>query len=129
MCTEFGAACRFGCVQYSFLPATASPTSTSSPYGAMLQLHERKSDHRTTGKKTCEITTKCPRLCAIRSFYRRDCEVDCVLGCEVLQSNKNNISAEPAASVFMVPKSTWCRPGVAIKKNNLHETEVLPGSD
>jgi len=41
----------------------------------------------------------------------------------------NNISAEPTASIFMVPKSTWFRQGAAIKKNNLHETEVLPGSD
>lgn len=29
----------------------------------------------------------------------------------------------------MVPKSTWFLQGVAIKKNNLHETEVLHGSD
>ena len=50
ICAQYlGAACTFECVQYSFLPFTASPTSLPSPYTTLSQIYERKSDDRTTG--------------------------------------------------------------------------------
>ena len=88
MCTVFGASCRFECVQYSFLPFTASPTSTSSPYRACCNYTNGNLTTEPWGGGDCEITTICIRLRAIRSFHRRDCQV-CALGCEVLQSNEN----------------------------------------
>jgi len=129
-CNVLGAGCRFECVQYNFLPFTASPTSISSLYRALLQLYERKSDHRTTGGGDCEIATICIRQWAIRSCHRRDCEVDCVLGCKALQSNKNL-----TFWLNQLPPSSWYQnlPGVGktLQSRRIisNKTEVLHGSD
>jgi len=92
MCTVFGAARTFDCVQYtrSFLPFTVSVTSiiffTLQGTVAITRTEIWPQNH---GGKKNEITTICIGLRAIRNFHRRDCEVYYVLGCEVLQYRVN----------------------------------------